>query len=1091
MDWVSLHTHSTYSFMDGYGMPAAHVARVAGLGMSALALTEHGNVSSHVRLEKACKAAGGEVKPVYGAELYTGDTRPETRTRWKWHLGVLALDVQGYQNLMQIVTRSWEEDNFHYEPTVPGELLRDHAGGIAVLSGCTGSKLATDLVGGKGRAAHAPDLRAAEQTAGRFRDTFGDRYYLEVQAFPQLASSRSINPAYERISKRMGIPLVATCDVHYPFGRDNEMQVVLHAAGRGSKSADTQMQSWEYDVKLTYPKSDKALYKKLIGTGLSPSAARGAIESAATLAERCNVVLPHAERLRFPLPKEYRGRHGGANKLLWEWIKEGWRYRGFDSLSGRETREYDLRLERELGLITEKDMADFFLATSDVVRWAKGAGIAVGPARGSAAASLICYLLRITEVNPMRYPLMMLERFLDPSRPDLPDIDLDFDDERRDEIRMYLVHKYGEANVGNIGNFIRYRAKNSLVDVARVHGVPRSDVAKVNEFVTHRSDGDMRLDDTLADTFAAFPVAAGILKQHPELSLATRLEGNVKGLSTHAAGLVVGTRPLHEIAAMYTRDSGSGARKRNLKVLSGDKYDAEYLDLLKMDFLGLTTMGMISHALDLAGLDLDDLYRITDHDKKVMKAFKRGDVIGIFQFEGRATRIVNQRVQPEKFMDLADINALSRPGPLFSGTTSEYIKTRHGVVEPESFGAVIDEITKDTRGYVIYQEQIINIVRHYGGFDWTDANSIRRIIAKKLGEAAFNVNFGKFAEGAKRLHDADEATALRVWKMLTTAGTYAFNIAHSVSYAILAWWCMWLKVRYPLEFYTASLMKADKIEITRRLLADAEAHGIKTLPPDPVLSGVTWTLDRETGAIRAGFSQIPGIGVKMAPVIVTTREATGGFGSWDDLIRVKGVGPATLAKLKAWADRDDPFGVHYAARFIAEIKAAIMSGDLPGVPMPTITSEDMFDSDSGEAQMGAGGTGRVAVGKRGRKVVYCGVVRQRDYKDILEDQRARSGEEIDQIRKRIKMPNKTRFATLRTYDGGEEEVYLRLHRFNYDRFAAKVDAINVGTDAVIVAGVETSGFGAAILVDKLWVIEPDDEAAAEESGETEEEQDIA
>jgi DNA polymerase-3 subunit alpha len=1043
--------------MDGFGQPVTHVNRVADLGMSSLALTEHGNVSSHVRHQKACDKAG--IKPIYGAELYTGPTAVETRRKMKWHLGVIALDVPGYQNLMKIVTESWGE-GFYYEPTVSGESLAQYGEGLAVLSGCTGSLLACTLVGGKGTDDHAPDIRAAGEVAARFRELLGDRYFLEVQAFPKLGKTCAINPAYERLGKKLGIPLVATCDVHYPFPDDNEMQVILHAAGRGNQQFDVQAQSWEYDVRLTYPKSDKALYKKLIGTGLSPSAARGAIGNAASLAERARVRLPRAERLRFPLPEGF----DSAYDYLFHMVMQGWRYRGFDQLKPGKQKRFRERIDRELGMITDKDFADFFIATADVIQWTKNSGISVGPARGSAAASLVCYLLRITEINPMRYPMMMLERFIDPARPDPPDIDLDFDDERREEIRQYLMRKYGEDNVGNIGNFIRYRGKNSLVDAARVYRVPRFEIAAVNDLVAHRSDGDMRLDSSLSDTVDSFPAAQAVFDKYPDLKAAFRLEGNMRGMSVHAAGLVVGTRPITDVTALYTRNSGTGERRRELRVLACDKYDAEYLDFLKMDFLGLTTMGMISHALELAGLDLENLYSISDKDEEVMAAFSRNDVIGIFQFEGRATRIVNRNVKPERFMDLADINALSRPGPLFSGTTTIYTAIRWGREKPEALHPAMDKITAGTRGQIIYQEQIIAVVREIGGFDWTDANSVRRIIAKKLGEAAFNVNFRQFADGAKRLHDIDEDLALRIWKRLVTAGTYAFNTAHSVSYAVLAWWCMWLKVYFPAEFYTASLMKADNENVTVRLLKDAAEHGISFLPPHPNNSSVTWTLGEDRKSIQAGFMQVPGIGDVTARAIVQQRAEelapdTWG-GEWKDLLKVKGIGPVTLGKIRDWAETPDPFGVFRAANVIGQVKRAILAGELK-LPMPTVVSTDM-QSQTWETPMG-----------RGRKVVYCGLVRGRDYKDIIEDQRARSGREVDEIRRDIKRPDLAKFATLRCYDTGEEDVYLRFNRFHFPRFKAQIDAITVGEDAVVVVGRESKGFGAAIAVDHLWVIEPD------------------
>lgn len=296
--WMSFHTHSTFSFLDGYAMPDAHVKRAADLGMPALALTEHGNVSSHARHEQACDKAG--IKAIFGLEAYTAPAGYiENKVKPRWHLGIIAMDQTGYANLMEMVTESWGE-GFYYEATISGESLADHSDGIAVLSGCTGSKLACDLMGGKGREEHPPDMRAAAETAGRFRDLFEDRYFLEVQAFPGLDKTCAINPCYERISRDLYIPLIATKDVHYPFPDDNAMQVLLHATGRGNKSVEFQSQTWEYDVRLTYPPDRKTLLSELQDTGLSRKAANSAIDNTMILAERCNVRLPKAPKLKFP-----------------------------------------------------------------------------------------------------------------------------------------------------------------------------------------------------------------------------------------------------------------------------------------------------------------------------------------------------------------------------------------------------------------------------------------------------------------------------------------------------------------------------------------------------------------------------------------------------------------------------------------------------------------------------------------------------------------------------------------------------------------------------------------------------------------------
>src|SRR6478609_7225743 len=365
--------------MDGFGQPAVHLERAAELEIPAVAFTEHGNVTSHVKLEKHAKEQG--IKPIFGCELYTGGVG-EAASQTKWHLTALAMNGTGLQNLNAMVSEAWAE-GFYYEPTVSWDNLVRHNEGLIILSGCTGSKLATDLVGGKGRPAHAPDLDAATETARRFKALLGDRYYLEMQTFPELANTRSINEAYVKVGKRLGIDYVATGDVHYPFAKDNEMQLLLHAIDRGGKghSVEKQAQGWEYGIPMTMFK-DKAILAKLVKSGLSKKQAWKALQMSSVIASRIDAEIPKLQELRFPtdVPPEAL-----ARRL----VNEGWKYRGFDRLGHKEKKRYQARVRMEWELIVEKGFLDYFLVVGDMVRFAKDSGIPVGPARGSAAASLI------------------------------------------------------------------------------------------------------------------------------------------------------------------------------------------------------------------------------------------------------------------------------------------------------------------------------------------------------------------------------------------------------------------------------------------------------------------------------------------------------------------------------------------------------------------------------------------------------------------------------------------------------------------------------------------------------------------------------
>jgi len=1042
MKYVSLHSHTTFSYGDGYALPATHVERVAELGGEALALTEHGNTSSHVQLEKAAKQVG--IKPIFGCELYTA----AGRDRRKWHLSVLAESQAGYSNLMRLVSRSYSE-GFYFWPTVSGQMLADHSEGLVVLSGCADSMLACDLLGGKGRELHEdnPDMRSALRTVQRFKELFGDRYFIEVQAFPELARTRILNRCYAELSARAGVPLVATCDVHYPHAEDNEMQKVLHAATRGG-TVETAEAGWEYDIRLTYPDSDTAVIDRLQRTGLSKRQATAALWTTAQIGQRCTVELPKAEPLAYPVE------NGTALDTIWEWLRDGWAYRFARNprLRANEA-EYVERLKYEMSVIVPKDYVNYFLMLSDVVRFAKDAGIPVGPARGSAAASLVCYLLRITEVDPMAFPLMVFERFIDLTREDLPDVDLDFADDRREEVRQHLINKYGADHIGNIGSYVRYRGKNSIDDVARVYRIPKYEAETVKGLIVERSGGDSRFDASLEDTREMFPQAADVFERNPDLEMAIKLEGNYRGPGVHAAGLVVATKPITDITAVYRREVNG----RTVDVLGADKYDAAYLGILKADFLGLKTMGMIDTALGFIGMSLDELYQIPLDDPATLKAFKESDVVGIFQFEGRATRLVTESVKPDNFAQLADINALARPGPLFSGATSHYTKAKHGQEKVQKLHPIVTRYTRATYGQIIYQEQVLSIIREMGGFPVAKVGDIRRIISQKLGEASFQKMWDEFRDGSARLHGVDEVLALKIWKLMVTSATYSFNIAHCISYSMIGFWCQWLKQHHSAEFYAAHLSKMgsgkDDIPKIARIIRDADRHGVPIKGPSLQHMTETWSVRKLKGGskiVRAGLIQVPGIGPKMSPRILEGAP----YSKWSELGEVPGIGPKKIKTIQAFSEAADPFEVLRPRRILDAIRADLVPGNPEGFMVPTHTSDDI-DPDAD-----------------GLRVTWVGFVRSREYKDVIEDQRARTGESKEEITRSLKRPDQSRFATLHCYDDGEEDVYLRFHRmYAYPKFARVLESLEMG-DVVIAHGVKKRSFGVAIYVDRMQVLNP-------------------
>lgn len=1050
MRFVSLHHHSTFSYLDGFRMPEAHVERAAELNMGAMALTEHGNVSSHVKLEAAAEAAG--IKPLFGVEAYCGGTTEETRSQRKNHLTVLAENQEGYRNMLRMVTRSYED--YYYEPTTSWDNLVKHSKGLILLSGCTGSLLATSLIGGKLVDPADASFERGLNVARKFKREFGDSYYLEVQAFPELENVRRLNPMIAEIGRRLDIPLVATGDIHYTRPSEAEMQMILHnVRGGNKKTLEDMAREWGYDVPLSHPLTDKAIFNRLVATGLTRQQARDSILATEEIAQRCTVKLPKLPPLRFPLPPGFK-----TSKEVWrEWLKQGWNFRGFRRLPPAERRRYSDRLKYEMKIIEDKDFIDYFLVVSDLVKYAKDSGIPVGPARGSAAGSLVCYLLRITEVNPMLFPSLVFERFIEPTRADLPDIDLDFDSERRHEIRNYLVAKYGAKQVSNIGTFGFYKSKVSLDDVARVYRIPQFEVDKVKDLLLERSSGDLRASATIEDTVEMFDQAREVVEKYPDLRKAMDLEGNIKQFGVHAAGLVVSSGPIEDVVGVYARE----VKGELIDVIAVDKRDAERQNILKIDALGLSTMTMISRALREIGMELQDLYDLPLDDEHVIDGFRENDVVGIFQFDGRAMRSVNAELQPDSFKEICDVNALARPGPLHNNASAEYIDIKRGRKEPRRFHPLCDEITKDTHYQIVYQEQIMRICGEVGGFDHTHRTTIRKIISHKHGEQEFNRWWDKFRKGAAE-RGVDEESAKAIWGAMITAGSYAFNAAHCVAYGMLAYWTMWLKRYHPEAFYVASLNAyGDKKALD--LLRDADRHGIEILPPDVKLSEEGWTTEGD-GAIRAGLSQIPGVGKAVAGKIIEFRKDNP-VETWADLKPVPGIGDKTIAKFYDFCGQEDPFGVHKLKNTLNEVRDMLRSGKIryrhpyghwARVPTPTHTSLQVPYSRGDDTP-----------------VVWMGMLRHRNLRELFEVNFSRTGVPLnpDEVRR----PDLNEWVIAVGVDE-DELLTITFDRFKYPKFKDAIWGVKLDHDVVVIRGVKR-GYQSrrAIYASELYVISMDDE----------------
>lgn len=1062
MRFVSFHTHSTYSYGDGFGTVREHVERAAHLGMNALALSEHGNVNSHVALERECRRAG--IKPIFGLEAYFA---PPNERR-KFHMGLFAMNDEGYRNLNRIVTQSYV-DAYQY-PTVLWETLVKYNAGIAAFSGCSDSFISCTLLGGKSlgdkRETYTEaDYNKTKKKVEQFAEVFDGRFYLEVQRFPKLARTCVLNPAFAMISHELNIPLIATADVHYPHRHDNKMQTVLHAARRSSSVAISEVE-WEYDIILTYPIKDEEIMNNLIATGLSEYEAYCAIDNTRILAEECNVELPKAAPLRFPLPQG----HSDSAVYLKQRIRSGlYRRLKYRPDINERFSEYKSRINTEFKVIADKDFCDYFLVVADLVQWAKDNDITVGPGRGSAAGSLICYVLGITEIDPLHptFDKMVFERFIDPNRSDMPDIDLDFDDALRHRIGERAREIYGQENVANVANHVKYRGRKALQDVARAHGMGLKVFDPIAQKCAIRVETDERVDDSIADTIKSFssdPAIVSLVDQYRDiLDKAIKLEGNQHSMGIHAGGFVISSEPIPEVCAIYSKTKGTGRSRERAVVIPYEKRDAEYLGMLKMDFLGLTTCGMLGLCRQWSGVSLETLYSLFYQEnyfenQEIMKRFCEDDVVGIFQYEGGTTRQVVRDVVPQNFDELAACGALSRPGPFYGGQTADYIAVKRGEKQWERIHPSFDKHVEWTYGQIVYQEQIMWILRDLAGFSTERVLEVRKIIGKKLGEFQFASLWNEFKDGCYANGVSMEA-AEKIWSGITTAAGYAFNTAHAYSYALIAWWQMWFKVKHPAIFYAATLAKNGdgKDDLPRRitLLQDAKLHAVKILYLDLNLSDITWCPGDDPNSIRPGFSQIDGIGEATAQDIVTWRGSRKNM-DWSDLYKIKGIGAKTVERMYEFAKKDDPFDIYKTQDQLHYFREQLEWGEFDSFGLPDFS--EFVESN--------------AIQDRDATVAFVGLVAKIIYRDEVETIRTRTGKPVQQILSELDHSDKTRKATIFAYDE-HGEMTLRFSRYVYPSVERKLASIKPDHHIIVGYGRTFKDRPGTIQLKNIWILDPD------------------
>jgi DNA polymerase-3 subunit alpha len=865
--FVHLHNHTTYSLLDGAQRLDEMCARAAADGQEALAITDHGNLFGVLEFGK--KAAKEGLRPIIGVEAYVApgsrfEKSPQrvggATQKPYFHLILLAKDYAGYKNLIKLTTAGYLE-GFYYRPRIDMELLREHREGLICLSGCLAGEIPTYL-----RTDRYDD---AVRAAAECRDLFGEgAYWLEVQDHG-LEEQRIVNEGLSRLSRELGVGLVATNDCHYLLPQDHAAHDVLVCiqTGKTVKNEDRMRYSAQHYLKSRDEMS------RLFGW------APGAVENTLAVARQCRFAFEKQSNQlpEFPVPAGFdlEGYFESVAREGFERRMRVWRSKQDAGRLRHSIDEYRQRLETEIKTIRDMGFAGYFLIVWDFIRFARENGIPVGPGRGSAAGSLVAYCMRITDIDPMQYDLLF-ERFLNPERISLPDIDIDFCFRRRERVIDYVTEKYGRPNVAQIITFGTMAARAVIRDVGRGLDIPYNQVDRIAKLVPQQPGADVTIKKSLAEV----PALKEAYRKDPTvrelLDLGQRLEGLVRHASTHAAGVVIAPKPIVEYAPLY--------RGTNDEITTQfAKDDIEEIGLLKMDFLGLKTLTLIDDAANLVGEttgERPDVEHLPLDDAAVYDLFGRARTSGVFQFESGGMQDILRRLKPERFEDLVALNALYRPGPIGGGLIDDFIKRRHGKVRVEFPHPLLEDILRETYGVIVYQEQVMQIASRMAGYSLGEADLLRRAMGKKKKEA-MAAQRKRFVARAKEA-GVKSGDASKVFELMEYFAGYGFNKSHSAAYALVAYQTAWLKAHYPVQFM-AALLTTEKGNTDKlvKYINECREMGIQVLPPDVNSSGLDFTVEGEK--IRFGLSAIKNVGEGAIRSILEARDASGRFQSLHEL----------------------------------------------------------------------------------------------------------------------------------------------------------------------------------------------------------------
>jgi DNA polymerase-3 subunit alpha len=845
-EFVHLHLHTEYSLLDGVGKIDEYIDRAKELGMKAIAITDHGNMFGAVEFYKKALAKG--IKPIIGMEAYLAEYSMEEKKGKNFHIILLAKNEKGYKNLMKLSSIAYEK-GFYYRPRIDKNILREYSEGIIALSACMQGEISQALI--------ENDNEKAKNIALEYKEIFGEDFYIEIQA-NGIAEQKILNEKLYQIAKECEIEVVGTNDVHYVYHGDSELQDIVFCIQTGKKLNDTDRMKIETDE--LYMKSKEEIFEEL-------GKYDRALENSINIAEKCNVEIKFGE-FKFPqydIPNEFEN----PKKYLEFLVKKGIIHRYGENIN----EEIEKRVEYELEIINKMGYEEYFIVVWDFIHYAKSKNIPIGPGRGSAAGSIVAYALGITELDPIKYNLIF-ERFLNPERISMPDIDIDICQERRHEVIEYVTNKYGMNKVAQIITFGTMKARAAIRDVGRVMDIPLSKVDKIAKLIPF----NVNLITALSEINELKKIYDSDSEVKKLIDISIRIEGKVRHSSIHAAGIVITKNDLIEdVPIYYDTKSSIYSTQYQMKEL-------EALGLLKMDFLGLRNLTIIQRTLDYIAEDTGeklDINKVELDNEKVYKLLQRGDTLGIFQLESSGITKLIKRLKPNRFEDIIALLALYRPGPLGSGMVDDFIKAKNGEIEIKYPDDTLKDVLEETYGVILYQEQVMKIASIMANYSMGEADLLRRAMGKKQIEV-MEENREKFVKRAME-NGYTEEKARYIFSLIDKFAGYGFNKSHSAAYALIAYWTAYLKSNYSIHYFaalmTSEIHNIDKLGL---YVEDAKKHRIRLSAPD--INNPSTKFIIKNGKIIFGLAAIKNIGLTIVENIIKERYENGEYKSYEDFV---------------------------------------------------------------------------------------------------------------------------------------------------------------------------------------------------------------